>query len=252
MARKRDLLHECNVHGIPKDEFEATFCQRCRQTLCGKAAWGTPLMEERVARQIKRLLHPVQVDPKLAKYASLMDFKDMAHRAAQLEIADRRGDWEVPEIPVTDGVVEVHSSETVDAAVDAMKATSRYIPKPHFAVPMPDPDEPSLADIEYPELSPLPHDQHIPEEMDPEDASLFSDLRKPKPKSFVPPTGKNAPSTQGVMLDGSPAPPPKPLPPEPVEEADPWAPPPGAVPVSSKPKIRTVPVGATVKMGSEK
>ena len=76
-------------------------------------------MEWRVVDQERRLLHPVQADPTLDKYAPIVrasDFKDMLHRAAQLEIANRRNDWEVPEIAVNDGQIEINRPGPVDEA----------------------------------------------------------------------------------------------------------------------------------------
>jgi len=214
-----DFLSECNQQGMAPEEFQQVFCQRCKQPHCTRASWGSSRMDVRVQEQIQRLLHPVQVDPNQAKYAHLVDFDDMSRRAMQQEIADSRGDWEVPEIPVIDGQIQITSPAHVDAAVRAMSRT--------LAEPLEDVEE-SFEDVEEPEVDASPEPQPGPTPKAPVQ----------KGEKINAPTAKNTPNRQGVMLDGGP-------PPESKPARDPWEPPPNAVPSSA----RKVPVGGTVKMG---
>jgi hypothetical protein len=222
--KKDDLLNGCNERGVPLDEFTAMFCNRCKQPKCSRSAFGTPLMEQRVREQERRLLHPERADHTLAKYVQIVNagFKDMLHRAVQLEISDQRGDWEIPEIPILDGQVEVSPSDAVDAAVRAM---SRHT---GGGGQDPEPDEePSVAAEPEPEPKTVEPDPPPP----------------PKPETpVVRPTAMNTATPQGVILGD-----------EPVTElaeakkkeppADPWAIPEGVVPA------KKAKVGATIKMG---
>lgn len=104
----KDLLRDCladfeqkvNQKTGPK-EFTDTFCKRCRNPECVNAGWSKDAFSARVTTQVERLTNPTQVDPHLPKYAQIVaaEFKDMIHKAYQLEVADRRGDWEVPQVP---------------------------------------------------------------------------------------------------------------------------------------------------------
>lgn len=222
---KQDLLSDCNRQGMAVQEFTEMFCQRCKQKKCERASWGTPRMERRVQEQERRLLHPIQVDPALDKYEAIVkasDFKDMLHRAAQLEISNRRNDWEVPEIPVRDGQVEVNRPDPVDDALRAMARRQGRDEPQFFATAEPDPEPPA----------PEPK---------------ISSLAPPspaKPVVFVPPTAKNTATPQGVVIGGGP-PPPREAPRPPI---DPWAPPSALPEASSATKVK---VGATVKMGGK-
>jgi hypothetical protein len=187
-------------------------------------------MDQRVAEQAERLLNPTQADPSLSKYAHLGDFENMVKQAIQMEIADRRGDWEVPEIPVTDGQVEVRPADHLDAAVKAMRTPTSYggtvEAKPDIvAEGLPDPETPLIVN------EPLP----------PKPQGPIVTREQPKPKTFVPPTVTNAPTQQGAMIGGGP--PPKAAPA--ADPVDPWAPP-------ETPPAKKVQVGATVKMGGGK
>jgi hypothetical protein len=52
---KIDHLRLCNEHGIPFQDFEAQFCQRCLQPECTRSQHGKSRFEERVASWQDRL-----------------------------------------------------------------------------------------------------------------------------------------------------------------------------------------------------
>lgn len=236
MARNQtDYLTECNRQGVPVAEFEQTFCQRCKQVQCRRAAWGSSRMDQRVQEQVERLLHPMQADPTLSKYGHLVDFKSMFEHALRMEEANRRGDWEIPEIPVSDGVIEVSSAASVDAAVRAMKIPpsqgGAVEAKPDaIADGLPDPKTP----VEVTPPEPAPHA--------PSPAPSAPVQKGPRVHA---PTATNTPVEQGQMVGGGPPPTPPVTPPsEGLKAVDPWAPP----PPDPAQKVR---VGATVRMGGK-
>ena len=96
-----DFLEECMSSVGVKDTagFIAGCCDHCRNPQCGRAKWAGDKFGQRVSTQVDRLFHSEQADPKSSRYEHLQDFKDMFKEAMQLEIADRRGDWNIPEIP---------------------------------------------------------------------------------------------------------------------------------------------------------
>jgi len=182
-------------------------------------------MERRVQDQERRLLHPIQADPTLDRYAPIVkasDFQDMLHRAAQLEISNQRNDWEVPEIPVRDGQVEINRPDPVD---DALREMARRQGR----------DEPKF----FSEIEQAPVQSEAPPKI-----SSLSPPPATKPKTFVPPTAKNTATPQGVILGGGPPP----VAPQAGPPVDPWAPPPAPPGGESAKKVK---VGATVKMGGK-
>jgi hypothetical protein len=76
--------------------FQDVYCSHCRSEKCQHARWfNTDKFAQRVSVQADRLLKPKQLEQAHPKHAVLKDFVDMLHTAERLEIADRRGDWEV-------------------------------------------------------------------------------------------------------------------------------------------------------------
>lgn len=53
---KRDLLKECNDQGLPAQDFENLFCQRCKNRSCERAKWATSTWDERISTQMDRLI----------------------------------------------------------------------------------------------------------------------------------------------------------------------------------------------------
>ena len=124
--RMADLLEECitdlSAPGGSKDypAFQATFCARCRNPGCAHAKWATDKFGARVQTQVDRFFGSPQADPNDPKYAQLKDFQDCMREAIRLEAADKAGDWEVPEVDISDGQTETARADTtshVDAAV---------------------------------------------------------------------------------------------------------------------------------------
>jgi len=271
-----DFLAECNAQGVSPKEFRQTFCTRCRNPECQLAEWGTSLMDKRVVLQEQRLLHPQQADPRLPKYAHIQaaDFQDMMREALRLEIADRRGDWEVPEID-TDGRVEVASTETTQAVDNAVRNLARAQGQSEPPLPEPVDTEAAakelLADMDKWEglsveeleqvvaaerkaleeseedsgavtSSPI-GDPEPREERRPPEPAVTSSLRSPPHPmgKRSPPTPPKAANTSvpagGIMVGGGSTPKAEPAP-------DPWAPPPGA-----GAPVKKVPPGAKIRMG---
>lgn len=233
-----DFLRECladpALRAMAQTDNEATFremvCLRCRQPGCDLAGWAGDRFARRVSEQPDRMFQAEQRDPSLPRYAHLVDFKDMLHRAMQLEVADRRGDWEVPEIPIVDGRVDKASPATSTAVDNAVRAMAHAqgreapdLPDPHAAA-----DEAFVtetADLMGQVVEP---EEPTPPPEDPPDS---------KPMRQAPQVSRpQMPNTQipagGLMVDGATT--------EPQRAADPWAPP--------KPKPDVVPVGAKIRM----
>ena len=120
----KDHLYECNDKKLPAVEFMQIFCNRCRNSACQRAGWGKSVFQNRVSTQVERLLeNPKYADMGNPKYAQIraIDFPDMLQKALRLEISDRKGDWCIPEIAVTDGVVEKAKGQTTDSVDEAIK-----------------------------------------------------------------------------------------------------------------------------------
>lgn len=193
-------MESTGIHGEVQD-FQGIFCRRCRHPECTHAKWSSDKFTQRVRTQEERLFNPFQVDPKLPQYAhiSQTDFKDLLQEAMRLEIADRRGDWVIPEIPIVDGKPQTSLPGSVDAALKALRKS----PVAEDAVPPDDEDEETPA---VPNVAPA--------------------IVPPRPYPETIPVVRNTPAPRGgVMIGGGNPPPP---PPSPKLVVDPWAiPPPG-------------------------
>lgn len=212
--------------GVSDQEFESLFCHRCRNQECTRANWGRDEFMRRVETQADRLLHPQQGDP--ARYKNLVDFASMFQEAMRLEVSAARGDWTVPEIPITDGKSVKAASSIDEAVVQASRALRHPRAGDQAEVPKEDqrlePDElndqvDDQADDEPP-VQAIEHEPYEPPRVAP-----------PLPRTA--PAASNVPMQDGVMVGGA-EPPPK------VEEkADPW----------SVPTTRKVKAGAVIRMG---
>lgn len=236
-ANKYDLIGECNDHHLPIQDFIGAFCQRCKNPECDRAAWGDSLFADRVNTQADRLLHrPLFAAPDDPAFASIraMHFQDMLEQAMQLEIADRRMDWQIPEIHVTDGRQVVATPDTTKIVDDAVRrlATAQGRTPPAY----PDLPEPEMerVDQDIPDLTPMFVDT----------SPSVQTPRLPMNTSFP---------AEGVMV-GSDAPPRMQVEANPSKipgrEAtapvvDPWA-------VQTDPQERVVEVGATIRLAFEK
>jgi len=138
-----DLLEECisdlSAPGQDRDyrAFQDTFCLRCRNGNCIHAKWVEDQFGARVATQANRFFNPHFTDGRQPKYAELVDFADRFQDAMKLEIANKRGDWEVPEVPIIDGRSENGAVSTTDGVDDAVRALARSKGKPEPTLPDP-------------------------------------------------------------------------------------------------------------------
>lgn len=121
MAKKHDLTAQCRADlgaGLKVDDLRHRFCVICRQPKCGHAKFGDSEWLQRMLTQEERLLNnPRKAPPNdpLWEMVSKMNFEDMMRQAIRMEIADRRGDWQVPDL----------SSDTLPSLV-----TSQTPPQP--------------------------------------------------------------------------------------------------------------------------
>lgn len=216
-----DFLDGCNEQGMKVTDFEHMFCDFCRNPECDRAKWADSLFTQRIMTQENRLLNPQQADPTLSKYEPLQRavFKDMLEQAVRLEIANRRGDWVVPEIGATLDVTET-PEQIIERAV---RQAVKFQPK----------EEGDLSKEEMtPEGTPTQADDPIPPQVTGTPVIISA-----APKVFIPRAHNTSVPTGGIMLGGASAPAP------PAQEADPWA----APPESAGKKI---PVGGSVRMGT--
>ena len=222
-----DFLSECNDQRVPPRDFMDVFCKRCRNQECSSAGWADDLFSYRVSTQVERVLHAPQADSRLPKYAQIVaaDFKDMFREAMRLEIADQRGDWEIPaEIPILDGRDELAPSQTTQTVDDAVRslAAARGQKEPEF----PDPNKEVMIEVEDPTPEPIPE----PEEPAPKPATS-----RPQVAIGTTPLGNVPRTEEGIMVGGGPLPTAM----APADPIDPWEPP---------LKDEIVPVGATVTL----
>jgi len=240
MSNQRDLLDShCRDRSlqVSDQEFESLFCVRCRNSDCTRANWGRDLFQSRVLTQEERLLNPQQVDP--AGYEALADFANMFQEAMRLEVSDRKGDWTIPEIPVTDGRTVTSDSSISDAVDDAVRALGK-----------PPGQEPDKKPEEKPPVGRASHGERIDDSGVAAEAEQEFEHEAPEPASAplqpaqaepplrvapAPPTpaSRNTPASQDGMMVG-----PAPSITE-EDKPDPWAP----------PKDRKVAPGATIRMG---
>lgn len=213
---------------VSPSEFKELWCSKCQQA-CVNARFGDPFVN-RIASQFDRLTRPNQADPHQPKYASIVarEWADMTREALKLEVADRRGDWEVPEIDITDGTPQVATrggTSVVDQAVrNLAQAQGRKAPEL--------PEVPS-DDEEFSRDAAALLEEKKPEPVPPRPPAPQHSKKNP---SFRPSQRGNAPAQEG-MLDGSPIPN--------QEPEDPWAAPPSTTEVRRK-----VQPGAVIKFGA--
>ena len=211
-----DLLNACmsDLKESNAKAFGETFCKRCRNAECCHSQGLNDKFRQRVSTQVDRLFHSPQADPRHPKYAMLADFKDMLDTAIRLETADRRGDWEVPEIPILDGRTERAQVGTTTAVDDAAQTLAR-VRGQEMTLPAVPENPPAQVDPEPPK-------QPEPPPSPPTGGGLL--LR----------TGNTAVPAGGIIIGSAPLPPP-------AEAPDPWAAP--------KPKGKVVAKGARIQMG---
>lgn len=221
-----DLLRDCMAStGLPQDtqsaeDFARFFCKLCWNTDCPRAEQVDLPWERRMATQVERLLtHPnfaAENDPRFENIRRI-PFKDMFRDAVRLEIANQRGDWQVPVLPGDPGeeLETLAPPQHTDHVDQAAKALAQALGK----------EEPTIPEATEKPEAPVP-----PKEI-------------PVPSHFVRKENRSQQANtdfplEGVMVGGDPIPEQAPKTPE----VDPWA-----VPVQKGEKVS---VGGTVKMGS--
>jgi len=229
-----DLLEECisdlSAPGADRDykAFQDTFCLRCRNSNCIHAKWVEDKFGARVATQPERFFNPQFADGRLPKYADVVDFADRFREAMKLEIANKRGDWEVPEVPIVDGKVESSAVSITDGVDDAVRQLARSKGK----------KEPTLPDAR--EADTQEFIEETEKIMGDENAHCEEPEPEPAPAPAEPPQlypmGNTPAPAEGLMVGGGP-PPPASSTPAPSE--DDWTP---------KPRERKVQPGATIRM----
>lgn len=133
-------IEERTARASTTEELRKKYCDRCMNQICGHAKRSAlfSLWGQRMLTQEDRLLNnPNFADENDPRFDLIrrLNFQDMAHRAVQMEVADRRGDWQVPNIPKPQSLVlpgqgqiadlppaPSLQTETVDEAVRALAA----------------------------------------------------------------------------------------------------------------------------------
>lgn len=219
-TKRTDLLRECNDQGVPVADFRATFCERCRNSACVNAGWAGSTWESRISTQVDRFLkRPLFADPQDPKFNTVRALRFL--EIAPPLVINSNDPWQGPGVHLATPDGGTLSAQHVDAAVAALGG------KPPVVTPQPPAEPPPV------HAAPVEPAKEAPVEV--------------APGGVVGLALNTAFPAEGVMLDGSPVPPP--LPPRgvpPVQSGgggvqhDPWA-------VSERPK--TVPAGARIKMG---
>lgn len=235
-----DLLEECvadlSAPGGERDykAFQDTFCLRCRNPNCIHAKWVDDRFSARVATQPDRFFNPKIIEGKSPKFADLVDFVDNIRNAMRLEIADRKGDWEVPEVPIVDGRVENGDEKTTDEIDEAVRRLAQSKGK----------KEPKLPDHRKAATKRFVDET---EEMMAEENAHCEESAPPPPEPEPPapapqlyPMGNTPMPATGLMVGGGPVPAPAER--APAVEEDDWTP---------KPQVRKVKPGAKIKMSNK-
>lgn len=236
-----DLIEECisdlAAPGQDRDykAFQDTFCLRCRNANCIHAKWVSDQFSARIATQPDRFFNPTFTDGRQPKYADLVDFADRFQEAMKLEIANKRGDWEVPEVPIVDGQVEQGAVSMTDTVDDAVRALAKSKGKKEPALP--DARQASMDDfVTETEKLMAEENSHCEEEPPPASAPLR------EPPTAAPdgpyPMGNTPTPATGLMVGGGQVPSPDSTP---ATAPDDW---------SVKPVERKVQPGAVIRMGT--
>lgn len=169
-----DFLFDCleSIREISPqaDKFEQTICPLCKNENCVRAGKGDRFAK-RVATQPDRFFNPTLADPKSSRYAGLADFEDNLAQEMILAVANRRGDWVVPEIQSLDGRVNDHTPQ------DLVETAVQNLPV----------DEPEPVNLP-------PRGTKVP-------------LPTPAQKVHRPVAGNTSAPSGGIMIGGAPAPP---------------------------------------------
>jgi hypothetical protein len=241
-----DFLSECNSGKLRTKDiqgFQQTWCVRCSRPECDLAQFAlTDPMARRQATWRERYFGLPQADIHIPKFAQIagLDFPDLLQKAVKLEISARRGDWSVPEINISDGLIVPASPASANQVEEAVRQLRRPVGN--------DPAWEEDGSVENGDLLP---DENEPPEEEIEDLQGFEapseepgepPVAPPSKKQIVQPRGGNTPDQGEIMLGGGPAPSSRP---RPAAESDPWAPPPRS-------NVKVVEVGATITLGGRR
>jgi len=246
MSEKKDLLGYCNEHGVPPRQFMQTFCYRCRNHECSNASWGGSIWQSRMRIQQDKLLdnpHFAHPDNPQFDHIRERDFPSLLEKAIQLEIADKRGDWEIPEVAITDNKVIRAKGATTDAVDEAVKALAKAQGK--IGPSLPDRQQAEKDEFLEQTVEMMGEDLPTPpgfrpesegaEVDDPDVVKTPEETRPPSPVRSLKFSNTAIPD-EGFVVGGGETPKREP-------ESDPWAVPENTGPV--------VDVGAKVRMGLE-
>jgi len=144
---RKDLFAGCNEPGKPwfhpdASVFMRTFCRICRNVDCVRAKGAVSPWLTRMQEQVDYLINNPQfseLDTPEHRTLAQMAFDALNAKAERLEIAARRQDWEIPEIP-SDGVAAVASPSVTEDFDEAVKELARAKGRPEPDLPRPNPD----------------------------------------------------------------------------------------------------------------
>jgi len=169
-------LRSQGATSVTVELLREVFCSRCRQPKCIHSALLKGLWLQRMQTQEDKLLYnPVFADES-HPLAGKHEFKSMIREAIRLNIAERRGDWEIPSDEEVDGYVSQQVGNMVRSPEEPPESEP---PKKDLGIIDMKPP-PGFMSMEPPEKK-VPH---------PGDIQVFSNTETP---------------IEGVMVDGSPA-----------------------------------------------
>jgi len=226
-----DLLRDCMASmGVAQEEqsvadFVKVFCRLCWNKSCPRAEQTDLPWEQRMSTQVERLLTNPNIaplgDPRFDNIRRI-PFKDLFMDAMRIEIANQRGDWQVPVLPGDPGteLETLAPPQHTDHVDTAVKALAQALGKEKPELPeKPEPSEPTEPEPEAENVVPVPN--HFRRKNQAQQANTDFPL-------------------EGVMIGGDPVPETKPEAQTPV---DPWA-------VPEAPKGEKIAVGGTIQLGS--
>lgn len=251
-----NFWHECFDRQMPPQQFEQTFCGRCRNPECDLARWASSRWEARIRTQEDRLLrNPQFMDPRDPRFAQVQKrpFRSLLKEALRVQISEERGDWSVP----TDDEVAVRAmdlamrtspsrflasesaTEHADAEISEISEISDH-GNPHPEVSRRDNVSPK-DDLSDSEVGTTPVVQPPTPLVTPPPAihqSRVSPVVTGEARTrFTPPQMNTPTPSAGIMVEGPPTQEPKP-------KHDPWQPKP--------PPANIVKPGARIRMGLSK
>lgn len=273
---RKDLLKECHTGehkaNLSPENFKHMFCRVCQNPKCVNSALSKSRWLQRMENQEGRLLvNPVFADPKDPQFKHLAEqgFEDVAKQARAMEIAERRGDWEIPtQADMQELVAEIAEEVLPESSAPAgfqelevdwetpvkSKSGKRSYTvslvlgegQEHWSCTCPGfrfhhqcahlPIAQNRYHGEQEEAEPLPEPPVVVQAPVRGDPAAWQQMRE---RGMVPIAQNTRFPSGGLMIDGSP-----PVAATPEPEVDPWAAP------KSKPK--TVQVGSKFVLGGKK